>query len=48
MFDNLSESDSDSIKSNQKDDDMENTNLLKTQSTSEYQSNKNLNYQYIS
>ncbi|KAF0710273.1 Uncharacterized protein FWK35_00029181, partial [Aphis craccivora] len=41
LFENLSESDSDSITSNQKDD-MKNTNLLKTQSTSEDQAQHNV------
>lgn len=46
LFDNLSESDSDSSKSNQKDD-IENTNLLTTQSTNEGQGNTNENYEYV-
>jgi len=48
LFNNLSESDSDiSTTSNPKNDNMEDTNLLKTQSTSEDQSNTNGNDQYI-
>ncbi|XP_015377096.1 PREDICTED: uncharacterized protein LOC107171372 [Diuraphis noxia] len=42
LFDNLSESDSDSTTSNHKYDDMANTNLLKTQSTSEDQTQHNI------
>jgi len=48
LFNNLSESDSDiSTTSNPKDDDMEDTNLLKTRSTSEDQSSTSGNDQYI-